>query len=497
LLLVGLLALAGTAAHATISLDATANTTWTANTNPATMAFTVGNNTNRVLAVAVSAARNGLAAPTSATWVVGAATQNFTLSVNNVANAVSSSVYVLLAPTVGAGTITVNFANNMRTGALVATSWYDCRQALPAANETASFQRLAASALTTLTATTTASVPVGSIGACAMASLANGTAWTVTSANTTLGLDANLVGAGNNDRAGSATTTAPTAAAGTMNMAFTQVASTDKNMAFVAIRPAPWVTNVTSTLANSSYGVGQVVPITVTFSEAVTYTAGTGVAQLQLETGTTDRQAAYSSGSGTTALIFNYTVQVGDTSADLEYLSTAALTLTGTATLRSSTSATTNAVLTLPALAGTGSLGFNKAIVIDAVQPIPTVTGPASPSNASPINFIINFGESVTGLTAAGITVTNGTKGALSGSGSGPYTLPVTPTADGAVTCQVTAGAAQDAAGNGNTISNNLSITSDRTAPSATVTGPSSPSNASPINFTFNLVESVTGLTAA
>ena len=136
-------------------------------------------------------------------------------------------------------------------------------------------------------------------------------------------------------------------------------------------------------------------------------------------------------------------------------------------------------------------------IMYDSIAPSCTVWGPASPTKTSPINFTITFSESVTGLTAADITVVNGTKGALSGSGAGPYTMPVTPTAQGAVTCQVNAGAAQDAAGNSNATSNLLSITYDSVAPSCTVTGPASPTKTSPINFTINFSESVTGLTAS
>ena len=139
----------------------------------------------------------------------------------------------------------------------------------------------------------------------------------------------------------------------------------------------------------------------------------------------------------------------------------------------------------------------NLSITYDSAAPTCTVTGPASPTNGSPISFTINFGESVSGLSAAGITVTNGSKGSLTGSGSGPYTLPVTPSGQGVVTCQVTAAAAQDAAGNGNTVSNNLSITYDSAAPTCTVTGPTSPTNGSPITFTINFSESVTGLTNA
>lgn len=79
------------------------------------------------------------------------------------------------------------------------------------------------------------------------------------------------------------------------------------------------ITNVTATTADSTYGIGTTINITATFSEAVTVT---GTPQLQLETGTTDKFATYTSGSGGTALTFNYVVQAGDTSAELEYLST-------------------------------------------------------------------------------------------------------------------------------------------------------------------------------
>ncbi len=70
----------------------------------------------------------------------------------------------------------------------------------------------------------------------------------------------------------------------------------------------------------------------------------------------------------------------------------------------------------------------------------------------------------MTGLTVGGITVCNGTKGALSGSGT-TYTLPVTPTAAGAVTCQVNAAVASDAATNANIVSNTASVTFTVTSP--------------------------------
>ena len=48
---------------------------------------------------------------------------------------------------------------------------------------------------------------------------------------------------------------------------------------------APTVTNVTSTKANGTYTIDEVIPITITFSEAVNVT---GTPQITLETGSSD-----------------------------------------------------------------------------------------------------------------------------------------------------------------------------------------------------------------
>ena len=133
---------------------------------------------------------------------------------------------------------------------------------------------------------------------------------------------------------------------------------------------AATVTNVTSTKANGSYKVGEVIPVTVTFSEVVNVT---GTPRLTLETGTVDRVVNYTSGSGTDTLTFTYTVQSGDTSPDLDYTSTTALALNG-GTIKDA--ATNNATLTLPAPGAAGSLGANKAIRIDTTAPRVTLGFP-------------------------------------------------------------------------------------------------------------------------
>jgi len=149
------------------------------------------------------------------------------------------------------------------------------------------------------------------------------------------------------------------------------------------------VVNVTSTAADGTYTTGQVIPITVQFEDNVTVT---GTPQLQLETGSTDRQAPYSSGTGTTTITLNYTVQAGDTSSDLDYVATNSLTLNGgTIVDINSLSAT----LTLPSPGAAGSLGANKAIVISgAVTTTPTL-GNLYSSIQRGISFVSGIGASL------------------------------------------------------------------------------------------------------
>lgn len=121
---------------------------------------------------------------------------------------------------------------------------------------------------------------------------------------------------------------------------------------------APTVMNVSSTAANGTYTAGSIINITVTFSETVNVT---GTPQLVLETGVIDRLANYTSGNGSDTLTFIYTVQAGDQSSDLDYVSSDSLTLNGGAI---QDTANNDAVLTLPGPGAAGSLGANKAIVI-------------------------------------------------------------------------------------------------------------------------------------
>ena len=131
-------------------------------------------------------------------------------------------------------------------------------------------------------------------------------------------------------------------------------ASTGTLLAISAGNAPPMVTAVSSTAAaNSAYGAGSAVPITITFSEAVNVG---GTPQLKLNNGTV---VNYSSGSGTATLTFTYTVAPGQTATDLDYASTAALLLNG----GSIDDLTGNAAtLTLPAI-GTDGLATRNIVV--------------------------------------------------------------------------------------------------------------------------------------
>lgn len=125
----------------------------------------------------------------------------------------------------------------------------------------------------------------------------------------------------------------------------------------------PTVTNVTSTTADGTYGVGATINVSVAFSEAVIVTLATP--QLELDMEGLDRLVDLTSGSGTTTLSFDYSVVLGDGAADLDYTNVTALLLNG-ARIRSAQFATAD--LTLPSPTASGSLSFNKDIAITAQE---------------------------------------------------------------------------------------------------------------------------------
>ncbi|WP_254564241.1 putative Ig domain-containing protein, partial [Oscillatoria sp. HE19RPO] len=183
------------------------------------------------------------------------------------------------------------------------------------------------------------------------------------------------------------------------------VANSGSQTVSVLLNNTPTVTAVSATTPNGSYGVNSTIDITVTFDAAVTVDTSGGTPRLQLETGTIDQYATYTGGSGTTTLTFQYTVQAGDTAADLEYLSTTALELNG-GTIKDNLMV--DADLNLPALVSASSLGGSKAIVIETTAPTLTTLTPTDNATNVPVgsNLVLEFNEPINPGTG-NITIKN------------------------------------------------------------------------------------------
>jgi len=161
----------------------------------------------------------------------------------------------------------------------------------------------------------------------------------------------------------------------------------------------PVVTNVTSSVANGLYKIGDVIPVQVTFNEVVHVAVSNPT--ILLETGTTDRTATYASGTGTNTLVFNYTVQAGDVTADLDLeVASPVITLAGGSTIKDT--ALNNATLALKAPGTVGSLGANKAIVIDGLA-VGGTFNISAVSTAAAGTATIDFGEALTDASKTAI----------------------------------------------------------------------------------------------
>ncbi|WP_353185719.1 MBG domain-containing protein [Parapedobacter lycopersici] len=221
----------------------------------------------------------------------------------------------------------------------------------------------------------------------------------------------------------------------------------------------PPVVTVVAIPANGYYVEHDELVFTVDFSENITVDVTGGTPYLNVTIGTATAAAAYVSGSGSSALVFRYTVQAGDVDLDGIALGSS-LELAG-GTIRDA--AGNDAVPTL------NNSGPTDQVLVYAVQPsVAVATAAISPVNGS-FTAIITFSEAVTGFSSAGISVTNATLGTLQTEDNIKYTVEVSPLADGPVSLSVSADAAQNMAANGNTVSNTLNLEHDGAAPAVPV----------------------------
>ncbi|MBI5296881.1 MAG: lamin tail domain-containing protein [Chloroflexi bacterium] len=189
---------------------------------------------------------------------------------------------------------------------------------------------------------------------------------------------------------------------------FTNISpSSPQNSASLPL-PCLYVVDVSSTTTDGYYTTNAVIAVTVQFSSNVNVT---GTPVLQLETGLQDGFASYASGSGTDTLTFNYIVQAGDASADLDYLGADALSLNGGTII----GAVGGASLALPSPSGPNSLSANKNIVLDnLVDPYVVSFTRQAPiariTNSDTLTFRAIFSEPVVNVDA-GDFIVNGVTG--------------------------------------------------------------------------------------
>lgn len=181
-------------------------------------------------------------------------------------------------------------------------------------------------------------------------------------------------------------------------------AKTDIDTIAISVVPVnPKVNSVSAQGLDRTVKIGDAVLVSVVFDQAVHVDLSGGVPSLLLETGLLDRNAVYQSGSGSNTLVFKYTVQAGDVSADLDFQSTAALQLNGAVMANA---ASDLAILTLPTVGGSDSLGGRSNIVVDGV--VPVVASVSVPSDGAYItgqnlDFTVNFSENVIVDSSGGV----------------------------------------------------------------------------------------------
>ena len=141
--------------------------------------------------------------------------------------------------------------------------------------------------------------------------------------------------------------------------------SLGNNKALIVDTSDPSVNKVSATTVDGSYKAGEVIALTVVFSEAV-FVVG-GPPQLTLTVGSSDVLVDYTSGSGSDTWVFNYTIAAPQTDTDgIDYKNTSALGLNG-GTIRDA--AGNDATLALAPLLDPNSLDGNKNLIVDTDVP--------------------------------------------------------------------------------------------------------------------------------
>ena len=183
---------------------------------------------------------------------------------------------------------------------------------------------------------------------------------------------------------------------------------------FRVIDTEPSVSSITSSTSDGTYGAGNNIDVTITFSEAVTLDAAASL-DVMLDTGAVVSVTGPAGPS--TTFSGTYTVETGDSSVDLD--STAINLSAGTIVDGTSNAA----VIELPAT----TIATGSAIVIDTTKPsLSSITSSTADGNygaGNNIDVTITFSEAVTLDAAASLDVTLDTGAVVSITGpAGPST---------------------------------------------------------------------------
>ena len=220
---------------------------------------------------------------------------------------------------------------------------------------------------------------------------------------------------------------------------------------------APVVSSV-SVPANDTYALGEALSFTVYFSENVTVT---GMPQLSITIGSSTVGALYDSGSGSSQLVFKYTVQAGQ--EDKDGIEVGSLTISD-ATIKDVVG--NDATLTLNNVAST------KDVFVDGIAPsAPIVLSWESDTGMSNTDGITNdTTPTIVGTAEAqsNVTLFKGTTvlGSTTADADGNWSITLSELDDG--TYDITAKAA-DAVGNVSAPSDVIGITVDTQAPSLSI----------------------------
>ena len=237
-----------------------------------------------------------------------------------------------------------------------------------------------------------------------------------------------------------------TDAVGNNNTAATQYSWTYDNTP-----PTGSLAYTISSSAVTSVKQNDVVLITATFNENI---ADSPVMKISSSGAAQELSATNMTKVNSTSYTYSWTVPAGNA--------------TQTFSLSTGTDLVGTAITTAPTSGAT--------IIVDNLSPSITITAASdnnvvtsgSKTNNSTLVITFTTSESTTSFEFADISVTNGTLGTLTGSGT-TYTATLTPTANGLVTINVNVSKFTDVAGNNNTAATQYSWTYDNVAPTGSL----------------------------